>query len=73
MAQTFFCHLLHLSSQPSTAAPLAYLRPEEHDHLGRPHSQLLADAAWLMDLWHSSSDLYHLITTYAPSVCPKMF
>lgn len=47
MAQTFFCHLLHLSSQPSTAAPLAYLRPEEHDHLGRPHSQLLADAAWL--------------------------
>lgn len=26
-----------------------------------------------VDLWHSSSDLYHLITTYAPSVCPKMF
>lgn len=70
MAQPFFCHHLCLSSQPSTAAALAYLRPEEHEHLRSPRSQHLADAAWLpgsLALWHSSSDLYHLITTYAPS------
>lgn len=68
MAQPFFCHhlCLHCCFQAQQRPWLTHASEETQHLRSTSHSTSLMLPGSL-DLWHSSSDLYHLITTYAPS------